>query len=181
MAKFNPNENAPGTSGGKWLDTSGLFLVVFVALVERGKSRNGKPFVKLRGEVIVGEPSGNEGKKWTERIFLNEEAWTRLGAMTRAMGLDKEFELDDDRELREALLGRPFKAKMKTTTSDRGGVFAEIAFSEPDTTDEEGLVIDRWIEEHESSGWYEKIHDRELGNGGREDGDPGPGDDDIPF
>lgn len=189
MTTFDPDANAPsGDGGGKWLSSAGVFCVVFLALRTRGKTRTNKPFVRFRGEVICGRPEGNEGKKFHERVFLNEEAWKRLGAMTKAMGLTKEdeFDLDSDNAVRAAMLGKPFKAKFKVVTGSDQNQYAELAYSEHDPNEEEAQAMDLWVQEAEASGFYDRIHDQDWDSGGDpqsgEEGPPPAGaDDDIPF
>lgn len=183
MTDFDPGANAPDGSGGRWLGIAGAFLAVFVKMLGRGKTRSGKPFVRFRGEIIGGQPEGQEGKLWNERVFINEEAWKRLGALCKAMGSTERFNLQDDRQVRQAMLGRPFKAKFKCRQGSDGNDYAEIAFSEHELTEEESTAIDLWIEEATASGFYDRMHeagdwdDPQRGD----DEAPPPTDDDIPF
>lgn len=185
---FDPGEHVPDADGGssKFLQTSGRFVVVFTALRSRGTTQAAKkPYVRFRTEVVAGHPPGNEGKAFSQRVFINEEAHGRLGAMCHAMGMKERFELEDDRAVRAAMCGRPFVAKVKVTSGNDGDTYAGIAFSEQNISQEERDAVNAWIERATAAGFYEKLHEQQSwdhGNQGREEGDPGPGDDDnIPF
>jgi len=182
MATFDPSANAPDPNSGgsrRWLDRGGKFCVAFTTLRDRKRTRGGKEFLLFRGEVIDGQPTGQEGKKFTQRVFINEEAWKRLGAMCLAMGLSEPFDLSSDQEVREAMLLRPFKARFKVESHD-GNDYAKIAYSEPRDSMSKGEAerCDEWLEnarERGLDGWDDAD---DMGGGERP---PPPGDDDIPF
>lgn len=183
MTTFNPTEHEPAprdpNARGKWLSTAGLFLAVFTSLRQRGRTRSGKQFLLMRGEVLRGKPPGQEGKTFTQRLFINEEAWRRLGALMSAMDSHDVFDLTNDSACRAALLGRPFLAKFKVESYD-GSDYAKIAYSEPldSWTDDDNAAADRWVEAANDRGFYDKLAGR--ADPGREEAPP-PGDDDIPF
>ena len=109
MTQFDPSKH----SGSTFVDRAGDYLCVFDKLVERGKSKNGKPFVRLSAKVIAGPL---RGRTMRETFFLNEEALWKLGSACAAIGKVQPFELSDNLALVTALCMRPFKVRMSLET-----------------------------------------------------------------
>lgn len=182
---FNPDDHTPdGDGGGKYLETAGRFVVVFTHYVKRDKTASEKSYLLFRAEVVDGEPAGNAGKKFSQRLFINTEAHGRLGAICAAMDLHQAIKLESDTDVddqlgvRTAFMGRPFCAKMKVEPYD-GNNYAKIAFAELDPTDDETGWINQWVEAAEERGFYDRLAEH---SGEDSDNKPPPhNDDDIPF
>jgi len=174
---FDPNQHQPDdSSGGQYLDVSGTFCLVFTSLHERGTNRNGKDYLQFRGKVICGEPTGNDGKKFTERVFITESAYKRLGAMCASMGVNEPFDLYDDEQVRRNMCNAPFKAKVQTETHN-GKTYPGIAYSEQQYEDWERDACDRWTAEHQAAGGYDD-EDNSGGSGSYDEAPPHTDDDD---
>jgi len=181
MRKFDPKQHqGDGNNDQKYLSVAGDFLVACVGF-SRGQSRNYKPFLKCKFRVIHGPAKDHV---FTERIYTNEESYWKLGRWTAAMDYEEEFDLDNDKETREALCYRPFLARVSVRSDPEKPAmkYAQIDMFLQRLEQEQIDVINQWTAEHDA--------EREaLGNSASAgesypddaDGDPGFTDDDIPF
>ena len=174
MAMFDPTQHtksADGKSGSAYLEIAGEYLFV-ATRVKRGRAnKSNKPYLLMTYKVISGQ---HRGKRAMERVYVNDEAQWKLGAMCQAMDYKEAFDLDDDRELREALLNRPFKARVSINRKG-DATYPELFFIFK-TNVEEDAVMNEWMAEFEASGG-------DKGGGGfdEDDGPPPHDDGDIPF
>lgn len=179
MAMFDPKKHQDpddNGGGGNYLTTADDYLLACTGFA-RAKSRTGKPYLKCRFRVIHGPM---KDKTLAQNIFLNEESLWKLGRWTAAMDYSEPFDLDSDKDVREALCFRPFlgRVSIRSETSQDGvRKYADIEMFLARLTDDQVEVINQWTADNEAK--------REATGGGAfsdpETGDPGVQDDDIPF
>lgn len=106
------------------LDEAGTYLLAFVYFHEMRTSKNGNPYARIKARVLYGHGGKSNDDKsghvlW-ESVFVNARAFKRLSAYCKAMGYLEKFNPRDDDQLRRALLGRPFVAKVKIEPGSNG-------------------------------------------------------------
>jgi hypothetical protein len=177
---FNPKKSAQegGTYQGLPPDDYLLAIVDF----ERVESKNGRPYLKTKTKVISG-PAKN--KTFRDRLMVprmdrngNVHADDggiagRFGSQLMACGWEDDIDPASDRALREALIGKPFKARVKRKVSD-GWVDNEV---------ERYLTGDKITEDEASAmaDWAESFASNAPEAPPEEDDVPPPDDSDIPF
>lgn len=171
--------------GGNWLQHSGTYIMAFTGFQKREWSRAGKEYVKFTVTVIAGSPSGQAGKRFSDRLFLTEAALGRLATLCKAMGWTKPFNPHSDKQIRHVMLNRPFKGAVKAKRGEQQ-VFCELGFPKPreSLSDDEYNVMDEWIQKRIDEGKMEPVEDDDMpldddvqeggGGGGYDDDQPPP-------
>lgn len=178
---FDPKEHAGG-EGGNLLDKSGEYLLVCTRFT-RDRAKSGKEYLLCTFKCIYGPM---KDRTFMERIYLNPEALWKLGRMCESMQYEQPFDLDDDKEIREAICNRPFLGRVSVNkgknSEGTSKTWANIEQFLMKLTDEQVDAINNWVAELEAK--------RDAGGDFSDDDDPddpGPeppddfGDDDIPF
>jgi hypothetical protein len=142
MAKFDPKK---AKEDGKYTGIPpGEYLVV-IRDWERKTSQKGAPYLKPKVQVIAG-PAKN--KTFRDLLMLNvyesAPAGYRVASLLEAVGHRDEIDLDDDAAMRDAILNRPFKARIKRSFRDEW-VDNSIERYVVETTDEERALMDDWL------------------------------------
>lgn len=148
-----------------------------IALVwAKREQAKGKSSFYLRGkyEVCTGPYAG-------KTFFANQSldlsvSAGRLGVWCAAVGQQDAFDINDEKALRAVFLRKPFKAQVERKENGAYINHDIKRFTMADKlTDAERKAAAGWILDQDEK--------RALGGGGHggDDGDPGPGDDDIPF
>jgi hypothetical protein len=132
MAVFDPSQHKPEPrdpnrkrDDGEYLTRAGIYLLAFTWMKKRDETPNGNGYAQLVCKAIArcskdeGLDMSCAGDFFLQDVFLNANAYKRLGALLAAMGVDEAFDLDDDKEIRRVMLRKPFKAKVQVQT--RGG------------------------------------------------------------
>ena len=160
---FDPKAHKPDPSKvskeeGAYLDKPGVYLLVFIWGKSINQTPNGNAYMAMKVRVIAGPLAGSYF--WHD-VFLSPGALGRLGALCAAMGQEEAFDPDDDVEVRNALLRRPFKGRVEVRKSGEKK-YAKIAFAEPKVTDDEARLMDEWTANDEE----EQRAKRAAGGGG---------------
>lgn len=112
MAKFDPKAQKEKGSGN---DNSGIPAGDYLLAMknfQRKTSKAQKPYLRAKFEAIAGPA---KGKGFFDSVSLdleNQGAMFRLSLLAEQCGMTEAFDLDDDGELRKALVGKPFKARV---------------------------------------------------------------------
>jgi len=178
---FDPKKHKENDKGGGgYLDIAGDFVVAITGF-SRDKARSGKPFILAKLVVCLG---AMKGKRLQERLYLNDESLWKIGKLCEAIGHEEAFDLDDNRQVADAICNRPFKVRTKTRRGDTQ-TFCDIALFLMKWDPGEREAANEWVAEREAE--REQFGDGDYGGGGGFDGSPIPdgpddfGDDDIPF
>jgi len=185
--KFDPTQHeGSGGGGGGRLEVAGEYLLTLTKL-SREKTNSGKPYALVRARVITGS---QKGRSYMERIYLNDEALWRLAQICKAVGHTSPFELGSDKELGDAILHKPFKARIRVK-QEGDKKYAEMDFIFFKVTEVEQELMDAWVAERAAHKELGGEEDYDAGAPPHSDDDyapAGPGrgasrrkDDDIPF
>lgn len=184
---FNPNDHEPKEQESRFVDRPGNYILVFKKLKERGRSKNGNDWLTMIVEVIGGQPVGQKGRSFQERLFINEKSWWRLGAMFSAMDHHEEVDLTSNASCAKAMLYKPFMGKVKMEENN-GELYAGVAFFNNNPDDGDRAVMDLWVSnnadfiEQKLSELDDKIDSSDQGWSENDSGGSGSfADDDIPF
>lgn len=183
MAKFDPKAAKEAGSGS---DNDGVpageYLLALKSF-QRKTSQKGKQYLRGRFVVIAG---GAAGKGFFDSISLdtdNQGSMFRLSLLAEQCGTTEAFDLDDDGELRAALCGKPFKAKVNRKV-ENGYTNNGIERYLTKITDREREIMDAWvIEEGERRSFDDDGGGSSQGStmSPYDDSAPHAADDDIPF
>lgn len=165
---------------------AGDYLLVLKSFERKTARTSGKDYLRSRFQVIYGPA---KGKSFFDSISLdtgNSGSMLRLSLLAEGCGRTEPFDLDSDADLRAALTGKPFKARVKRAFENgytNNGIERYLV-SEKDVSQREREIMDIWSMERQEE------EDMGQGDGGPpiSDGDfyggGGGGrapDDDIPF
>lgn len=178
---FKPNDYKPdGNMGSIYLDKAGTYCVAYTKFEERGASQSaGTPYVKMYAEVVASDDDPSQvGKRFSEKIYLSEACYPRLGSLCAAMGYHDPFELTDDDSVKRAWVGRPFKIKIKVEEYN-GKMYPKTGFVEMNHSDSEKKAMEMWVADRAANGDGQTYSNGEPAQAVL--GDPGFGDSEIPY
>lgn len=151
---FDPSKHKPDPNGGggDYINKPGSYCVAWTKLRKRGETNAGKEFIEFLGEVIVDSTgSGQKGRKFTERVFVTEAAYERLGAMCASMGFNQPLDLQDSAAVRRAWLYTPFKAKFEMEKVGSKS-YSRLRYYETEISDAEREAMDAWVADQAALG-----------------------------
>jgi len=165
MANFDPNKSY----GGEVLP-SGEYLLA-MTMCERKESRQnpGRYYMRARFKVIAGASKGASFFSSVGIDTSSQGTAARLSLYCKAVGQLEAFDVDSDAAFEAAFLGKPFKAKIKTTQNGQYTNNDIERYVLTMTNAENEICEEFWVE------WLD-THDAASGD----DGDPGYSDDDAP-
>ena len=109
MAMFDP-QKAKEQNKNRGIPAGDYLLAI--KSFERKTSKRGKDYLHCRIIVIAGAAAK---RSFFDNISLdqtNDGAMFRLSMLSEQCGVEQAFDLDDDRAIRDNLVGRPFKARV---------------------------------------------------------------------
>ena len=157
---FDPSKTQGEGEGGV---PAGEHLIALVWF-ERKRSKAGKFYMRCKFEVCSGDLAG---RTFYATQSLAESSYGRLGVWCSCVGVTERFDLEDQKALSGAFAYKPFKAKIKVTTS---GQYTnhDIERFVPKLSDAEQKAARGWVLDRAE----------EAAMGGASDEEKG---DDIPF
>lgn len=177
MAMFDPSTKR-GSGDQQYGVPPGDYLIAMINFDRRMNKKQTAYYLRAKFKVIFGPA---KGKSWTENISLdatNDATAFRLQLLFEGVGRNTAIDLDDESELRRALLHRPFKARLRRYTENgytNNGI--ERYLVGKDVSDADRDVIDQYKLDREASGADDEVH----GGGQFEDAPHPATDDEIPF
>lgn len=141
MAKFDPNKDYGGAEV-----VSGLHLMAMVYFT-RKVSQAGNDYLRAKFKIIAGSCKG--GEFWTNVMLdtSSSASMARLKMWCRCTGVTHAFDLDSDKEIREALGNAPFKAKLLIKEGEYTNY--DIARYLPEVDQSERTLMDAWAADQE--------------------------------
>lgn len=116
MATFDPNKHK---GGGYEALPAGTYLIAMISY-ERKQSKQGKPYLRAKFAVAAGRAKGKTFYSSVSIDMGNDGAMSRLSLYCQAVGVTEAFDLDSDRAIERALLGKPFGAQV---TQEQSGQY----------------------------------------------------------
>lgn len=177
MAKFDPNDKKHQKGNDV---PGGEYLIAFKRL-ERRVSNKGNAYLNVLIQIIAGAA---KKRTFFAMVSTTEKSYGFVSRLCTAMGSTDPFDLDDERECRQALLGRPFKANIDRTTEGEYTNYRIGRVLKP--TEAEETIMANWVaEQAENDDFAGGPDDRDAPPPGDDDYGYGGGakgvDDDIPF
>lgn len=146
---FDPNQYADESPRKYETIPAGEYLLA-IAYLERKQGRNG-PYLRARYEIIDGQRAG---QTFFSNIGINvaesRGSAGRLAVFCRCIGQQSPFDLDDDRSVNRAFVGRPFKARVSLKQNGQW-TNNDIERYLPELTDEERRIADGWVLDRQES------------------------------
>lgn len=174
MALFDPNQHKKPADQPQGVPPSD-YLLAITYLKRNFAKTDGKPYLRAKFQVIYGPLKGQEFYDSISLDLTNQGAMFRLALLSEQCGVTQAFDLDNDDEIKERLMRRPFKARVKRSVSGQytnNGIERYITDPTPQ-------------EVHAMQVWHMEDEERRASGGGSSGSDsrdaPPPGDDDIPF
>ena len=140
---FDPTKYEGSNSSRQSGIAAGEYLLS-IESIERKQGKNG-PYLRARFEVVYGPRAG--AHFWSNiGINVASSAGTaaRLAILCKCVGQTAPFDLNDDRSIARAIVGKPFKARIKRVENG-GYVNNDIERYMPELTDEERRAADGWV------------------------------------
>lgn len=123
MAKINPKDRSAG--GGSDVLPAGEYGLAIVWF-QRRVSKKGSEFLRVKAEVVDGPKMGKACWLILSLDLSKQGAVNRWRILAESVGQEEEFDLgsheegtqeEGDATFRRVFVGRPFRAKLKVTTS----------------------------------------------------------------
>lgn len=158
MTTFDPNKH---TGGDFKALAAGTYLVAMTKF-ERKESKAGTSYLRATYKVVGGRAKGATFFSSVGLDVSKPGTANRLGLYCKAVGVGKAFDLDDDRQIAAAFLGKPFKAKINQTTNGNY-VNNDIERYVLELTSDEADAAETW-----RADWTAKQREQEDSAGGDE-------------
>lgn len=161
MANFDPKKPPGGGTNDNSGVAAGDYLLVIKNLKRAHGKQSGKPYLRTCFQVIHGPA---KGKTFFDSLSLDMEnsgAMFRLSMLCEQVGSGS-FDLDNDNEIRDAIQGKPFKARVSREVSGQYTNNGIARYLNKEVTDFDRRVIDTWL--------VDDAERKQFGGGGGDDG-----------
>lgn len=160
--------------------------LVAIVWMARKESKKGKPYERIKVEIISGAAKGKTFFDMINLDISNEGAAFRLGLLLGELNGDNPIELEDDAQVRSALMHKPFKAEVNRKLNDgyvNNGI-AKILVGDK-VTEAEREAMEQWKINREAADNFEGGGGSDFGDMPMDDvphsADGGADPNDIPF